>query len=81
MAIDPLRSGAPRISPLTTRGGDVRRPGPPVVANPTESTPEAGSSADPRRVLVQARIQVDYYSQSHIRERVIESLLQFLDEE
>lgn len=34
-----------------------------------------------RKALVLSRIQKDYYSQAHVRERVIESLLQFLDEE
>ena len=43
--------------------------------------PTAPDELNVRKVLVLARIQKDYYSQAHVRERVIESLLQFLDEE
>ena len=93
MAIDPLRSTGGRIIQLHERPAAARRPaGPPVAP----ATPSAGSTAageaspesesapggmNLRKALVLARIQKDYYGQAHVRERVIDSLLHFLDEE
>ena len=97
MAIDPLRTHGGRIIQLRdrptgaprgamTNGPEAPR-GPAAPATETLSADEADRSStapdvlNVRKALVLARIQKDYYSQSHVRERVIDSLLQFLNEE
>lgn len=58
-----------------------RRPVRSVETDAALGPPSAWAPAEPRAEIVKARIQADYYSQSHVRERVIESLLTFLDDE
>lgn len=70
-------------------GGDAPSPAEPArtpVVAFAAAAAGAGEAKAPdglnvRKALVLSRIQKDYYSQAHVRERVIESLLQFLDEE
>lgn len=86
MAIDPLRTTGGRIISLhdrtgTRRAADATPRGTSDASATTEAEPTASDGLDVRKALVLARIQKDYYSQAHVRERVIDSLLQFLDEE
>lgn len=93
MAIDPLRTHGGRILQLRDRPTGARNGAAPHDPAEAGSLPgndasdaEGARAAGPdklnvRKALVLSRIQKDYYSQAHVRERVIQSLLEFLDEE
>jgi hypothetical protein len=90
MAIDPLRNTGGRIIQLRDRPAGAPRgtvaTGPATLPGAEPDSAEGARAAAPdglnvRKALVLARIQKDYYSQAHVRERVIDSLLQFLNEE
>lgn len=95
MAIDPVRTPGGRIIQLHEQA-QKRRPADPgrsavsesarissgaTTTEGPDSVVAAPEALNVRKALVLARIQRDFYNQAHVRERVIDSLLQFLDEE